>query len=103
MVTIEVRHYTEEGEQWAEVEVRPDAFLGNEVTVKEEGVRPRIYTGIDIAKLVEAIATGKYKEANSSERFKYCPWFPLFYAHPHIGCNTAVSYTHLTLPTICSV
>jgi len=72
IVSMEVRWYNAEGEKWTEVEVRPDPFLGNEVTVKEEGLRPRIFTGIDLAKLIEAIATGKYKEASlTGERFKY--------------------------------
>lgn len=62
-VLIKVRSFTSDGtEKWIDVEVRPDPFLGNEVTVREENIKPKVFTGTDISKLIGMIATGKYKE-----------------------------------------
>ena len=64
-VTIQVRWYTSDGnEKWSEIEIRPDPFWGNEVTIRDpiENPKTRTCTGCDVSKLVCVIATGKYRE-----------------------------------------
>ncbi len=66
-LNMKVRWYGPDGqERWTELDVRPDPFLGNEVRLRdptEPGAKPKVFTGVDIARLVAMVATNKYREA----------------------------------------